>query len=329
MRQLLKKLKRMSGFIKHDRSAQAIIIAAVVIFCMGSLRPDKPTGMYPKQYWAVKVGWEHCADAVIAGDSRVLMAVSTDELGRVLEGMRIYNYGFGGNWYSEEYLKATRRVLDPNSDNKTVFFGISPHSLTDRTDVVGHFLELSEVTGDNRFLSIYFSGLIDFFEPMSFRDAFHGLFPSLAPTHTSKHYEENGWIAVHKYPEKRNEIERYQKLYDEQQVSEKIIQNVLDFTRKWTSSGIKVYGFIPPSCPEMVKLEDQLSGFDEEKFVQDFREAGGTWIEVDLGAYATFDGSHLQDFAAVEFTRDFSENLTTVRQLARDTAANGGKDSRN
>ena len=70
--------------------------------------------------------------------------------------------------------------------------------------------------------------------------------------------------------------------------------------------GINVYGFIVPSCEQMVRVEREMSGFDEDSFIAKFKQAGGTWIDVDVDKYECIDGSHLQDTGAIQFSEDLA-----------------------
>jgi len=297
--------------IIRDRTLLTFLVSAVLIILMGTLRPDKPEGMYPTRYWATKITWENCADMVIAGDSRSLMAVSPEELEKVFPGTEILNYAFGANWYSEKYLQALEELLYPNSKNKRIFVGISPHALTHRTNS-GHFLEMTKRSKQNIYIERQFAAILEFFEPMSFRDAFYGLFPNLAPTRTRKYFYPDGFVAVHKNPLELNELKRYRKLFEKRQVSEIVIKNITDFTSKWTNEGIIVYGFLVPSCKEMAEMEKNISGFNEEKFKTVFKQAGGIWIDFDQTAYSSFDGSHLQDEGAYRFSKDLAKSVKEI-----------------
>jgi hypothetical protein len=259
---------------------------------MGMLRPEKPLGMYPKEYWATKIGWKHCADIVLTGDSRMLIGVSPAQMQKILNDRRVVNYAFGSNWYSQEYLEAVEQVLDPQSHKKTIVIGISPHSLTEGEDGMGNFFELRSMSKSQAYLNIHFAGLMEFLEPMSFRDAFQGLFPFLSETQTRKEYFADGWVAVNKNPagEKR-EPKRYRQMYEKSQVSKRTIETLEHFVSKWTQSGINIYGFLLPSCREMVELENKMSGFNQAEVVSLFEAAGGVWIDVDQCHYESFDGS--------------------------------------
>ncbi len=299
--------------IPLDRTTATILLAIILIVIMGNLRPKEDIGIYPKQYWASKIHWKQCADAVITGDSRTLMGVSPEELQKKLNYRCIRNYGFGANWYSREYLEAIESLMLPQADRKAVIVGFSPHSLTCRSDdSMGNFIELRQMSKQDAFLDIHFGALVHFFEPMSFRDAAHGLFPAIAPTQTVKEYKQDGWVAVHKEPTVLDEVKRYRGLFEQRQVSQEVIHNITDFVSKWTAQGIRVYGFLVPTCREMVDVEEQLSGFQKESFIESFRVCGGEWIDVDLYGYKTFDGSHLQDEAARKFSADLAAMIAQI-----------------
>ncbi len=309
-----------------ERTFATLLLAGAMIYVMGSLRPRKDIGMYPDEFWARKIAWERCADAVLTGDSRVLMGVAPQELSPALPYKQIRNYGFGANWYSPEYLDAVEKMLLPESPRKAVFMGITPHSLTGRTnDVMGNYLELKKMSRRDIYVATHFGGLMYFFQPMSLRDAFHGLFPSQAPTNTIRDYRDDGWVAVHKTPLAMNEVKRYRKLFVDRHVSQEIVDTITAYVQRWTRQGIRVYGFIMPSCKEMVQVELELSGFEQEAFIAAFTAAGGRWIETNLDAYESFDGSHLQKEAALQFSKDLARAVSLYEQETPSTATSQAK----
>ncbi len=305
-----KSIRRIFTGLLKDRTAKALLLALVLSIIMGSMRPNENFGTSVSAYWAKKINWKNCADAVLTGDSRVLMAASPDIMERHVDYRNIVNYGFAANWYCEDYMQATERLLEPEAAKKAVIMGFSPHTLTWRAKGTTPFLELSNRSRINMFLEMHAGRVFDFLEPMSLRDAFHGLFPSMAPTLTLKDYKESGWIAVHKARgNEDHEVKRYRGIYKERQVSDKIITIVMEYVRRWSHSGIKVYGFLPPTSPDMVELEEKASGFNKNRFVAKFKEAGGIWLDVNLTAYYSFDGSHLQDEGAIKFSHDLAKMI--------------------
>ena len=299
--------------ILKDRTFGTIVLALLLIVGMGLMRPDKPVGMYPKKYWAEKIIWRHCADAVLTGDSRTLMALSPVEMKKVLDYDRILNFGFGANWYSRQYLETVEEVLDPKSKNKAIMIGITPHALTYRTEGLGHFMNFINVPRQDIYFDIHLAAILNFLDPMSFHDAYQGLFPDLGPKYTRKEYFADGWVAWHREPiTKKSKIEQYRGIFKRLQVSQDTIDVLLEFVSRWSKSGINVYGFLLPACKEMVELEAEVSGLNKPEFIKAFEQAGGIWIAVDQCRYESFDGSHLQDVGAVEFSRDLAARIHEI-----------------
>ncbi len=311
----MKKTLSKFRYLWSDRTVRTLILTVILIAIMGLSRPDRDHGLYPSEYWARKAGWEQCADMVLAGDSRVLSALSPIEMQRYFPGTRIYNYGFGGAWFSKQYMDKVEELLDAKVENKTIIMGISPHSLTKRPAETGNFYEIHSMSNRDRFMHIHFAALMRFFDPLSFSAAIDGTFPSLAESHTERTFFADGWIAVHKEPSsKKHAIRKYAGFYEERVVDPCNIENIVKYVKKWTSQRIKVYGFIPPTCPEMYELEAAVSGLDEQYFINRFETAGGIWINIDPAAYHSFDGSHLQDDAALQLTRDFVAEMMKLQK---------------
>jgi len=289
-----------------SQASKALMLAIILLIIMGSLRPDQSLGLYPNEYWALKSKWHHCADMVFAGDSRVLIGLSPAELNKSFENERIYNYGFGGTWFSEKYLDAVEKVLDPQSNNKTIILAITPHALTERFNDAGNFFETHRLSEQDKFMHIHFARIMYFFEPLSFKEALEGLIPTVADSHTTRTYYKDGWISMHKEPiQAKREVKRYRGFYTKRIVIPENVSRVLKYVADWKNQGIKVVGFLFPTCKQMYELENKISGFNEKEFIRRFEEAGGNWINVDQTAYTSFDGSHLQQESAERFSNDF------------------------
>jgi len=303
-----------TGLVR-DRTFRALSLAGILVLVMGSLRPDKPQGISEKRFWATKISWHHCADMVLAGDSRVLGGVSPGEMENTLTGWRILNYGFASNLYVPEYLEAVEQVLDPESRKRVIVLGITPHSLMEDPDVTGQFFSLRSLSRKQIYFDMHFAPVLGFFNYMSFNDALKGLFPSLIKAHTRREFFADGWLAYDRQPPgEKKELKKYARAYQKIRVSAKMIAELNAFVARWTRTGIRVYSFLMPSCREMADLEEQYSGFDQRQFVEDFERAGGTWIDLDPHRYDSFDGSHLGRQAALEFSRELAGR---VRKLER------------
>lgn len=293
-----------------DRTLRTLVLAVVLIVLMGSSRPPVVTGLYPNEYWALKADWRHCADVLLVGDSRTLCGLSPKEMQKYFPDSHIYNYGFGGAWFSTEYLDKVETVLNPQSNKRTIVVGLSPHSLTKRDAKTGNFYEVISLPKCEKFFNTRLAGLAYFFEPWSLEEAIKEISPARKETHTKTTFYSDGWVSVHEVPcSIEKGIRKYTGFYRERLVDPSNVDNVIHYVDKWVKRGTIIYGFIPPSCQEMYDLETKVSGLNEQELIRRFKEAGGIWIDTDPGAYYSFDGSHLQDEDALEFTNDFCKEL--------------------
>ncbi len=308
-------IRRACAGLMGDRTLRTLSLALILIVAMGSLRPDKPRGVYPKRYWAEKISWHHCADIVVAGDSRVLGGVSPAEMRNMLTHCRILNYGFASNLYVPEYLEAVEQVLDPDSSVKVILLGITPRSLTADPDVTYQFSTLKGTSRRQLYMDMCLAPLLSFLEYMSFRDALQGLIPSLDQTRTRRELFADGWLSYSRQPPgEKKELKTYYRIYQKNRVSPEMVEVLNRFVSRWTQTGIRVYGFVMPTCREMVELEEHYSGFDHRQFVDGFEEAGGIWIDTDPDEYESFDGSHLQSHAALRFSQDLAQRLYALER---------------
>ena len=79
--------------------------------------------------------------------------------------------------------------------------------------------------------------------------------------------------------------------------------------REWTDQKIAVFAFRVPSSKEMVELENKFSGFDEDKFRDEFISSGGIWFSFDINKYHSYDGSHLHKDSAIQFSKDLAQQI--------------------
>jgi len=299
-------------------------MSVLLILAMGSLRDSDVSGIPPKRFWAAKARWQGCADMVVTGDSRVFVGVSPAEMARHLTGLRIRNYGFGANGYSTAYLRAAEEVLDPRSRRKLIVLGITPRSLTPASLKGSGFQAHRAKAADGSGPHPRFEKLFGFVEPLSFRDALCTLVPGMNRTHYYREYFADGWVATIKDPERpEQEIKNYRRMFEDSQVSPRIIRWVIRFVRRWHGAGIRVYGFRPSTSPGMIRLESRISGFDEASFAAALEAAGGRWVRLKQTAYHSYDGSHLRREAAVRMSRDLARAIQAREEAehARPAAA--------
>lgn len=296
----------------QDRVFKTFVLAVLFILSMGLSQTTIISGLHWNDYWARKSDWYHCADVVLAGDSRVSCGLSPEEMGKYMPGYKILNYGFGGAWFSTLYMDKIETVMDPDSDRKIIVLGISPHSLIKHNAESGNFFEVITMTKTEKFFYTHFPEYLHFFEPLSFQDAIKQLRtrPSREELENNGAFYPDGWTSGNKIPGTVDEVvNKYAGYYKESLVDTDNIDNIISYAEKWIRQGINVYAFFPPSCKEMHKLEMERSGIEESELISKFEQAGGVWIDVDPYGYVSFDGTHLQRDSALELSKLIAKTI--------------------
>jgi hypothetical protein len=295
-----------------ERAVVALLLTGGMVFVLGLTRRSTLRGMPVKLQSIQKAHWQACADVVLAGDSRVGCGVSPAEMKPYLKGQRIYNYFFTGNGYSQEYLEAIENVLDPTSKQRMIILGISPQSLTPLMTKKRDFHEdRKNYAFQSVPLATFFRTLLCHTAPMTRNEIFGGRIAQRGASQKNVEVFADGWMATYIAPSNYSVYlyDARHNIFNNNCVSAEIVANVMGTVARWRQEGIRVYAFRPPTVKEMVAVERELSGFDEEEFKAAFQHAGGIWLDVDPFGYPSHDGCHLRRDGAVLFTRDLSEMI--------------------
>ena len=116
---------------------------------------------------------------------------------------------------------------------------------------------------------------------------------------------ESYWIV----PDTSYSARFYKDLFTDNQVSQEVVDELLVYVKKWTSQGIHVVGFRPPTSHAIRQYEHEKGGFVEVDFVKQFETAGGIWIPVPADDYQTFDGNHLDNQSAKQLATDLARQI--------------------
>lgn len=293
--------------MKLDRPKLALALAALAILSIGLLRPDNDGSGLPRDlYWVRKISWPSRFDIVVAGDSRILIDVSPAAMREVMPELRIGNFGFEGNGFSPDYCEAIEKLIDPSSETRIIVLGITPSSLTEISIQSNNFIWLREKHTIEIQLQAQAGTLSHYFRPFEFIPLNKGIIEG-GVAHI---YYSDGWVACSLVPERPEwSLGDYENIFKENKVDPEIVNGLIGKVHKWKSKGISVYGFFPPTTEAMRALELRLSGIDEASFITRFQEAGGIWLHFPNGRYPSYDGSHLSDYAAVDFSKDLAGSI--------------------
>jgi hypothetical protein len=296
----------------RERLTALFLVSALLAGAFGMTRPAQPwvQGMQENLFWLKKMQWNSEFDLALAGDSRMFRGVSPEDLGRSLPGVRIANYGFSGCGFSRPYLDAIGGILDPRSEQRVIVLGVTPHSLTPNAARNNGYIDKKNLDPFSAWVYLTFPGISTYLKPYSsveMRMLTGG--PPLAKYYAR--YHASGWVASHKDPEDpREALEEYRRMFEGGNTVDPAQEDELaSYVRKWRAQGIRVIGFRPPVSREMLELETRISGFDEARFINKFKTAGGVWLDIDQTGYHSYDGSHLEEKAARRFSRDLGADI--------------------
>ena len=230
-----------------------------------------------------------------------------------LPGRRILNYAYPGAAFTREYLDHVARVVDPIAARKTIILGLSPRALTvfaTREAVNGFVQREKQLPSEAR---LYFADLLWVLRPLPMERLRLGWVGKL-PT-GQRWFHADGWTAARMTPEDpRRTVREYAGLFAEGPVRDDMLADVLEYVRRWTDTGVRVYGFRPPAAPDIIAIEDARSGFGDMDAAACFEAAGGIWIDTDLVGYRSIDGSHLHVDAARQFSRDLAAAIRAIEE---------------
>ena len=315
LRDLTSRFGKAMRALLRDRSVVALLLTAAIVGGIFLIRHQRKTTLFPDQYWAMKASWEHCADVVLAGDSRMNMGACPEAMQQALPGRTILNFGFFGTGYSPEYLQRTRNVLREDG-SRIIVLGITPHSLTSSALVNNGFIQVMRDFGPGKGWGVAeeVRAAIDVLsEPVTFENAVNAMvhWNKNVRSHTND-YRPDGWMEVRKMRDDTSQVDDYEIMFKSDKTQPAVIERLLEQVRQWRKQGIHVYAFRVPTCPQMYALENRLSEFNEQTFTAGLEQAGGAWLSMNQTGYHSFDGSHLRFDAAIQLSQDLARKIAAA-----------------
>ncbi len=273
---------------RQERTLGAFLVALILLTGHHFLTQH---GLTASQYSLMREHWQNNADILIAGDSRAHGALCPTVMQQFLPG-RILNYAFDGLRFNEDYFNALQRVLDENSARPVLLFGVTTQNfLADDAPVV--------TSRFSRSIKSNLGFLVDLTLPLTAR---------------SMIWHRDGWVY-----EMDESLTHCNKFPVEEPVDLRQADNplfcpeklalFLSETRRFTQAGIRVYGFRPPSSSWRLEIDHKFAGFQYDDFIPQFQAAGGVWLNVPQEQWDTYDGVHLTQAAALDFSEYLAQEL--------------------
>lgn len=300
-----------------DPTLRTALIAAALVAAVGVARPRAPTvmderGVRPSRFWAEQARERARFDVVLAGDSRVFRGLSPAAMSEVAPRSRFHNFGFSSACACGPYLSFVVDRLDPASVRPTLVVGVTPHSLTRHAERDNGYLAEARRTPSEVAERLYLAPALGFVEPIAPADLTGALF-GRAPARSRyvQRYEADGWVASALVPpEPDRALGEYRRVLSASKVEPRIVEELRATVEKLRARGVRVVAFRPPASEAMRALEAELAGYDEPSVRATLKAAGAHYVDVDPDAYATYDGSHLGEEAAVRLSRELARELT-------------------
>jgi hypothetical protein len=245
-------------------------------------------------------------DLVIVGDSRALRDVSPAAMKTRLGATRIFNFAFHAGGMNDEIFSAAEELFAPDAERKAIILAPTALSFMAFKQANSQFHEYLGKPRDVVWEYTRVLGLVRWFQPISPGLIFRNAIGDKPARVLEQDYHEDGWIATNQTPhDDVADLDLPRQRVTGHRVAEEQIAAVMERTRQWRRQGIEVYAFFPPAYAPRVAMEDSVLGFDRERFIAEFRQSGGIWLDVGTQGFESYDGSHLVRSSALAL----SENL--------------------
>ncbi len=319
----------MFSFTSIFKSRQAIfwIIIVLVVLLLIEFniyrfyiigKPGEVKELEMEQFLKNKVSGTECYNMVIMGDSRTYIGLSPFEITMEVPGSAI-NLGYDSGGLTEElFAWVNDKRLRQIGDHRVVIMGISPYSLTTEARQNLNFNKYRRMVANTPEMTDKY-GLGKAFRQLLMPINLFGI--SAVGMQSGKKSDSNGkeerifydngwneWRSELKAERVKEAPLEYEYIFNATQVDNQSLREVYDWTRRWSDDGVLVVGVRMPLTPELLKVENEKSGFDEAAFKQNFEAAGGKYFAFSPDGYLLFDGSHLE----AESARRFSGKLGKI-----------------
>lgn len=296
------------------RIPYVFLMAALLALLFYFLRDEMDTEEIKKhRHWIAKTRSSETYPIVFGGDSRVFRGLSPADFSEEFYGIESFNYAYWANGYGKGYLMGIEEKLDSTADFRLILLGLTPHSLTPKTAKSAHYHWEKSRSKEHVLQSLYLSKVQEVFAPYGALELVDKLTGKSKPNNYRITYHSNGWVESYwMVPDTSHSARFYKDLFTDDPVSQEVIDGLMEFVSRWTSEGIYVVAYRPPTSHTIRGYEHELGGFVESDFVEQFQNAGGFWIPVSPDDYQTFDGSHLEHQSAKRLSTDLAREIKKI-----------------
>ena len=258
------------------------------------------------RFWMNKAKPTKKFDMVFVGDSRCYRGIDPAVFEKEL-GLQAFNAGFSSGGHNAEiYNHISNNLLsESRRNNRMIVLAITPYSMSDeaRGNQQLQALLNKKESAHQKYTDILFKKkIISRLKKVSKKKTF-----------VREIYHANGWCETLKNISEKSQkrgLDIYNAIYIKNSFSRKSFDELTEYTNRWMKDDIRVFAFVPPTTPDMKKLEETKSGCDMHIVKAAFEKAGGVWIDIeDEHKYSAYDSSHLSGDQAVVLSKYLSRKI--------------------
>lgn len=288
------------------------ILIAVTLCLMIIIKLILPKPLENKEttesFWSKKTNTTNKFDLIACGDSRTYRGISSDVLNEINLELSFINLGYSSAGLSDSYLDFVTSKLDPESKNKALIVGISPHSFTKeakKNEALNSYLELSSF---DKLRYQYLSPILKHFAPYKPINLIEG-----KRNVYLQDFNDDGWVASNRVlPDSTYALSGYKKTFSNYKVTKKGMISTLNKLKEIASTDITVIAFRIPTTEQMEMLEDSISGFEENFIKNELTKHSVIWLDFINVQFVSYDGSHLTKSSARKLSRHIGKKINEL-----------------
>jgi hypothetical protein len=290
-----------------------LMLAAIFCGLLSFVLPKNNEKYLSEYFWSRKTLSKQKYNMIIMGDSRVYRGVSPQIMQKQLPQLKILNFGYSNGGLNPAMFEAAEQKLVANSSTKIIVLGITANSVSGYTEKNTQYLQELMRPREEVIERLYFSPVKYWFSPVSPQQLKLWLFEPPPVAYYKNEYHLNGYVRSEKFPVDTMEaIPSYVKDFTNYKVDGSKLETLYKQVGEWNNSGITVVGFRPPVSFSMRMLEDTMGLYNEAEIEARMTKAGAHWLKLDHSQYKTYDGSHLDEYSAVQLSDTLAKFIKSI-----------------
>ena len=287
-----------------------ILIAMPALFILfKSMLPTLPSNpMLKEAFWAKKVSADASYDLVLIGDSRVYRGIDPVAI-QAQTALKTLNFGFSSGGLNLDIIDKAMQHLNPQGA-KCLLLAVSPNALLKSSESNGHYHQIADLSKAD----LYIQSTV--YESLSALHAY-ALSDFMKLRVGEKYFEafklNTGFVYSNHLPyDSAAALYQYRQQFSKNSIDTTTAFKLLEAIVKLPSKGFQVVLCRVPTSLKMRQLEDQLTNDFVPRFLQQATQAGVRVLDLPIGPFHSYDGSHLDGASAVKLSKVIGDSLSLI-----------------